>query len=143
MKSWPVSKSVVLRTKPNHTFVTWPKLTSRRATTTSFGCANGHSRSSSWVTRTMRVWRSTRSSVRRRAWYRIRQDADQRARDLDTDRPDDDALDPLLGGQGGLRFDRSNFPDERKNKSQRANGTNERLADMDPGGYQVRNRRDV
>src|ERR1700694_6041634 len=118
MKSWLVSKSVVLRTKPNHTLSAWPALASRRATTPSFGCANGHSMSSSCVTRTMRVWRSTRRSVGGRARYRIRQDADQRARDLDADRSHDDALDPLLGGQGRLRLDRRDLPDERENESQ-------------------------
>jgi hypothetical protein len=44
--------------------------------------------------------------------HRARQDADQRTGDLDADGADDDALDPLLGRQRGLRFDSGDLPDE-------------------------------
>src|SRR5260370_26034714 len=111
MKPPLVSKSVVLRMKPKHTLSIRSMLSFSKATTTSCGCANGHNRSISCVTRTIRVWRSTRSSVGCRGRHRVRQDADQRAGNLDTDRPDDDALDPLLGGKRRLRFDCGDLPD--------------------------------
>src|SRR5258708_11340633 len=143
MKGPPVSKSVVLRMNPNHTLSSRSMLSFSKATTTSCGCANGHSRSISCVTRTIRVWRSTRSSVSGGGWHRVRQDADQRAGHLDTDRPDDDALDPLLGGKRRLRFDSGDLPDEREDERERTDRSDQRLSDMNPGGDQNGDGRDV
>src|SRR5450631_3042085 len=103
MKSPPVSKSVVRRMKPNQTLSSSPRVSLRRATTTSFGCANGHSRSRRRVATMVKFWNwSTRRSVGRSSRHRIRQDGDQGARHLDADGPDDDALDPLFGGESGF-----------------------------------------
>src|SRR6266849_3132716 len=77
------------------------------------------------------------------AWHRLGQDVDQRARDFDANRPDDDALDPLLGGQRGFRFSRGNFPKEREDESKSADRRHQCLANVDPGRDQVRDRRDV
>jgi hypothetical protein len=47
------------------------------------------------------------------AGHRFREDVDERARDLDPNRADHDALDPLLGRERGVRLDSRDFPDER------------------------------
>src|SRR3982074_380776 len=140
MKSRPLSNAVAPRMKPNQTLSSSPTLLLRRATTTSFGCANGHSRSISCVRRTMRVWRSTGRSVGR---HRVGQDADQGAGHLDANRPDHDALDPLLGGEGRLRLDGCYFPDEREDECQGADRSDQRLADVNPRRDEVGDRSDV
>src|SRR5260370_20788670 len=143
MRAPRVSKSVVLRMNPNHSLSSRSMLSFSKASTTSCGCANGHSRSISCVTRTIRVWRSTRSSVSGGGWHRVRQDADQRAGHLDTDRPDDDALDPLLGGKRRLRFDSGDLPDEREDERERTDRSDQRLSDMNTAGDQNADRRAV
>src|SRR5467141_4627034 len=56
VKSPPDSKSVVRRMKSNQTLSRSPMLSFSIPRTTSFGCANGHSESSSCVSLTMRSW---------------------------------------------------------------------------------------
>src|SRR5205807_2793145 len=65
------------------------------------------------------------------------------AGDFDADRADHDPLDPLLGRERGLRFDRSDLPDESEYERQRANRADEGLADVDPRGDEVGYRGDV
>jgi hypothetical protein len=79
-------------------------------------------------------------SVRR---DRARENADKRAGDFDADGADDDALDPLLGRQRGLRFDRGDLPDEREDERERSDRTNERLPDVDPRAYEIGDRLNV
>jgi len=72
-----------------------------------------------------------------------REDVDQRAGNLDADRADDDALDPLLGCERRMRLDGRDLPDEREDEGQGADRGDERLGDMRPGRNQVGNGCDV
>src|SRR5438477_4120590 len=78
-----------------------------------------------------------------RVRHRAGEDSDQRARHLDADRADDDALDPLLSRERGLRLHGRDLPDEREDERESADGSDERLADVDPCVDQVDDGRDV
>src|ERR1700674_6067154 len=124
---------------PNQTLISSPRLSSSRAFTTASGCASGHRRPSirpMASTRAFRYWVQSIDSVRRRR-HRAGENADQRARHLDPDRADDDALDPLLRFKHRLGLDCGDLPQEGKNESQSADRADQRLADMDPGVDQV------
>src|SRR5215472_2117334 len=97
----------------------------------------------SWTFSAMNAWtlppRSTARRMASRAWRtspmsvggnRPREDVHQRARHLDAQRPDDDALDPLLGLEHGLRLDGQHLPEERHDEGQGADGADELLAGM-------------
>src|SRR5579859_5546660 len=141
-----VSKSLVLRTKSNQTLSRSPTLSLSNRTTMLDGCSSGAIMSRTLLKTTSSDWISPNSwsiCLLRRGRHRAGENPDQGACDLDPDRPDHDALDPLLGRQGRFGFHRGDLPDEREDESQRTDRADQRLADVDPGSDQIRNRRDV
>ncbi|TMC13457.1 MAG: hypothetical protein E6J41_00420 [Chloroflexi bacterium] len=104
----------------------------------------------SWTFSTMNAWmlppRSMARRIASRAWStspmsvtgnRPGQDVHQRARHLDAQGPDDDALDPLLGLEDGLGLDGKHLPEKCDYEGQGADGADQRLADEDPAGEHV------
>src|SRR5215471_2979576 len=77
------------------------------------------------------------------ARHRTREHVHQRARHLDADRADHDALDPLLRLQHRLRLDSQHFPKKCNDERERADRADQRLTDDDPAGEDVLNGLDL
>ena len=146
MKSPLVSKSLVLRTKSNQTLSRSPTLSLSRRTTMLEGVLERREYVEDFAQNDEQRLDLTEQLVHASTsefGTELVRIVDQRAGDLDSDRPDHDALDPLLGRQGRLGFHRGDLPDEREDEGQSPDRPDQRLADVNPSGDEGGDRRDV